>query len=123
MQSGPSVASRKPQFKRAESQALTQGKESEGFPPSAAAPSDKPSGGTRELLLHSQLMILSRSCWLAHRPCLIMTCFVVMESSVCSDSFLLSSTTPNCIRGYPELFSWNTKLISCVFVLFVVVNI
>ncbi len=78
MQSGPSVASRKPQFKRAESQALTQGKESEGFPPSAAAPSDKPSGGTRELHLHSQFKMLSRYCRLAHRPGFIMTCFVML---------------------------------------------
>jgi len=53
MQFGPSAASRKPRFKRADWQALTPGKESEVFMPFAAAPSGKPSGGTRELILHS----------------------------------------------------------------------
>jgi len=37
-----------------------------------------------------------------------------LKSTAFSDSFLLSATTPNCIRGYPVLF------LSCAFVIFVV---
>ena len=40
---------------------------------------------------------------------------VVMELLANSVSFLLSATTPNCIRGYPVQF------LSCAFVFFVVV--